>query len=144
MHNSSSNRTAKYAGALILAATLAAGTTSVAMAQPADPNYQQQVQDYQQKQQQYQQQQQEYDAKQIAHAQAQDAYADKRTVYQAQKGDYEAQKRDYERARADYDARYGDGAFDTYARTYTTTKTYVPAGGQDGTVTVVHKEVVEH
>jgi hypothetical protein len=141
MQTSSSIRAAKYAGALIIAATLAAGAVTSAMAQPADPNYQAQAQDYQQKQQQYQAQQQEYNAKQAAHADASAAYADKRAVYHEQRADYAAQKRDYERARADYDARYGPGAFDTYTKTVTT-KTYIPAG--DGAVTTVRKEVIEH
>jgi hypothetical protein len=141
MNASSSIRTAKYAGAMILAVTLAGGAASGAMAQPADPNYQAQAQDYQQKQQQYQAQQQEYDAKQAAHADASAAYADKRAVYHDQRADYAAQKRDYERARADYDARYGPGAFDTYTKTITT-KTYVPANGD--AVTTVRKEVIEH
>jgi hypothetical protein len=147
MQTSSSIRTAKYAGALILAVTLA-GAATIAVAQPADPNYQAQAQDYQQKQQQYQAQQQEYsakqqeyDAKQAAHADASAAYSDKRAVYHEQRADYAAQKRDYERARADYDARYGPGAFDTYTKTITT-KTYVPASG--GPVTTVRKEVIEH
>ena len=148
MQTSSSIRAAKYAGAMLLAVTLAAGAATSAMAQPADPNYQAQAQDYQQKQQQYQAQtqeynakQQEFDAKQAAHADATAAYADKRAVYHEQRADYAAQKRDYERARADYDARYGPGAFDTYTRTVTT-KTYVPASG--GEVTTVRKEVIEH
>jgi hypothetical protein len=141
MQTSSSIRAVKYAGAVILAVTLAAGAAASAMAQPTDPNYQAQAQDYQQKQQQYQAAQQEYDAKQAAHADATAAYADKRAVYGAQRADYAAQKRDYERARADYDARYGPGAFDTYTRTVTT-KTYVPANGD--AVTTVRKEVIEH
>jgi hypothetical protein len=148
MQASSSIRSVKYAGALILAVTLAAGAASSAMAQPADPNYQSQAQDYQQKQEQYQAQQQEYnakqqeyDAKQSAHADASAAYAEKRADYRAQRSDYAAQKRDYERARADYDARYGPGAFDTYTRTVTT-RTYVPADG--GPATTVRREVIEH
>ncbi len=140
MRHSSSSRTAKYAGAMILAATLCAGAGSAAMAQPADATYQAQVQDYQQKQQEYQAKQQDYDAKQIAHADASAAYAEKRAIYRDQRADYAAQKRDYERARADYDARYGPGAFDTYTRTVTTT--YIPANG--GEVTTVRKEVIEH
>jgi hypothetical protein len=148
MQSSSSIRAAKYAGAMVLAVTLAACAATSAMAQPADPNYQAQVQDYQLKQEQYQAQQQEYnaklqeyDAKQDEHADAQAAYADKRAVYHEQRADYAAQRRDYERARADYDARYGPGAFDTYTRTVTT-RSYGPAG--DGTVTTVRKEVIEH
>ena len=144
MRNSSSSRAAKYAATLVLAATLTVGAGSMVSAQPADPNYQSQAQDYQAKQQQYEAAKQDYQAKQAAHEAATDAYRDKRAVYSAQRADYAAQKRDYERARADYDARYGPGAFDTYTRTVTTTRTYTPAGDPDGSVTTVRKEVIEH
>lgn len=144
VRNSSSSRSAKYAATLVLVATLAVGVSAIAWAQPADPNYQAQAQDYQQKQQQYEAARQEYEAKQAAHDNATDAYRDKRAVYGAQRADYAAQKRDYERARADYDARYGPGAFDTYTRTVTTTRTYSPAGAPDTSVTTVRKEVIEH
>jgi hypothetical protein len=135
--NSSSSRAAKYAATLVLAATLTVGAGAIACAQPADPNYQAQEQDYQKKQQKYEAAKQDYQAKQAAHEDATAAYRDRRA-------DYAAQKRDYERARADYDARYGPGAFDTYTRTVTTTRTYTPAGAPDASVTTVRKEVIEH
>jgi hypothetical protein len=144
VRSSSSSRAAKYAATLVLATTLAASVWSGAYSQPADPNYQAQAQDYQAKQQQYEAAKQDYQAKQAAHEDATDAYRDRRAIYSAQRADYAAQKRDYERARADYDARYGPGAFDTYTRTVTTTRTYTPAGAPDASVTTVRKEVIEH
>jgi hypothetical protein len=72
----------------------------LAMAQPADPNYQAQQQQYQDQQQQYQNAQQDY----------QNRTAD----YQAQRDAYRRAHEHFEHERAAYDARYGEGAFVRY------------------------------
>ena len=88
---------------LSFAALLAFG--AAALAQPANPGYDQQQRDYQDQQQQYK---------------------DAQGQYQHQLGVYEQRRANYEAARAKYDADHGQGAFvryysdrpDEYDRTY--------------------------
>jgi hypothetical protein len=125
-----SMRPGKAVAALGLAAALAGGSSLAALAQPADPNYQNQAQDYQDKTQDYQNKVQDYQAKKDAYDAQKQSYQDQRARYRAQQDNYDQQRQDYERDRADYDARYGAGAFDTYVHS----RVYLPAGEREGYV----------
>jgi len=132
------------AGAAAFAGLLA-GT---AAAQPADPNYQAQVQDYQARQQQYQGQVQAYDQKKQAYDQKKQAYDAQRDAYARQRAGYRAQKDAADEQRqlwleglAAYEARYGRGSYDEYARAHPdVTVVVTPAGkaeGRRGSTTVI-------
>lgn len=118
-------RTSILAAAAALAGLMATG----ASAQPADPNYQAQVQDYQARQRQYQQQLQAHDHQQEAYDAQRDAYATQRAGYAARQVIYDDQRRLYLLGRAQYEAKYGPGSYDEYTRTHTTTTTVVSPVG---------------
>lgn len=123
------------------AAALAGLTAQPAAAQPADPNYQAQVQDYQARQQQYQGQVQVYDRKQQAYDAQRDAYARQRAGYREQKDAADEQRRLWFQGLAAYEARYGRGSYDEYAHAHpdVTTTVVTPAGKveQRGSTTVI-------
>ena len=123
------------AGAAALASLLA----SPAAAQPADPNYQAQVQDNQARQQQYQEQRQAYEQKQQAYDAQRDAYARQRAGYREQKDEADAQRQLWREGLAVYEARYGRGSYDEYARAHPDVTVVTPAGKveQRGATTVI-------
>jgi hypothetical protein len=123
------------------AAALAGLMALPAAAQPADPNYQAQVQDYQARQQQYQGQvqayerkQQTYEKKQDAYSAQRDAYARQRAGYRDQKDEADAQRQLWLQGLAAYEAKYGRGSYDEYAHAHpdVTTVVVTPAGKAEG------------
>jgi hypothetical protein len=126
---------------LASAAALAALMALPAAAQPADPNYQAQVQDNQARQQQYQQQVQTYDQKKQAYDAQRDAYARQRARYRDQKDVADAQRQLWLQGLAAYEARYGRGSYDEYVRVHPDVRTTVvtPAGKVEerGSTTVI-------
>lgn len=125
----------------ILAGAAALAVAGAAAAQPADPNYQAQVQDNQARQQQYQDQLQAYRQKQEAYEAQRDAYARQRAGYRAQKDAADEQRRLWLQGMAAYEARYGRGSYEVYARAHpdVTTTVITPAGKveQRGSTTVI-------
>ena len=84
-----------------LAALMAAGLGSAALAQSySDPDYQRSYQNYQDQQNVYENQR--------------DAYAQSSDQYTAKRAAYERQRRAYMRARDLYDSQYGAGAYERY------------------------------
>jgi hypothetical protein len=123
------------------AAALAGLTALSAAAQPADPNYQAQVQDNQARQQQYQQQLRSYDQKKDAYDAQRDAYAQQRSRYRSEKDQADEQRSLWLQGLAVYEARYGRGSYDEYAHAHPDVTTVVvkPAGKaeQRGSTTVI-------
>jgi hypothetical protein len=121
------------AAALALAGAVAA--------QPADPNYQAQVQDNQARQQQYQDQLQTYQQKQGAYDAQRDAYARQRAGYRLQKDAADEQRRLWLQGMAVYEAKYGHGSYEDYRRAHpdVTTTVITPAGKVEerGSTTVI-------
>jgi hypothetical protein len=102
---------------LSLAAGLAlgAGTTALAQGQvdPADQaRYNQQLQDYQNQQSQYQAQQQSYQDQQQRYRDSRNAYAARREAWQDQRERWAANRDEYLRQRDLYDYHHGPGAWD--------------------------------
>ena len=126
---------------LASAAALAGVMALPAAAQPADPNYQAQVQDNQARQQQYQQQVQAYDQKKQAYDAQRDAYARQRAGYRDQKDEADAQRDLWLQGLAAYEAKYGRGSYDEYAHAHPDVTTVVvkPAGQAEkrGSTTVI-------
>jgi hypothetical protein len=123
------------------AAALAGLTALPVAAQPADPNYQAQVQDNQARQQQYQQQLQAYGQKKDAYDAQRDAYAQQRSRYRSEKDQADEQRRLWFEGLAAYEARYGRGSYDEYAHAHpdVTVTVVKPAGKaeQRGSTTVI-------
>jgi hypothetical protein len=120
-------RTSMFAGA----AGAFAGLVAVsAAAQPADPNYQAQVQDNQARQQQYQQELDAYHQKQDAYEAQREAYARQRAGYRSEKDQAAEQRRLWLQGLDAYEARYGRGSYDEYAHAHpdVTTTVITPAG----------------
>ncbi len=131
-------RLSVLAGGAALAGLLALS----AAAQPADPNYQAQVQDNQARQQQYQEQLRAYDQKAQAYDAQRDAYAQQRSRYRSEKDQADEQRSLWLQGLAAYEARYGRGSYDEYARAHPDVTTVVvkPAGKAEergGTTTVI-------
>jgi hypothetical protein len=133
-------RTSMFVGAAALAsvATLSLGALPVA-AQPADPDYQAQVQDHAAREQQYQQQVQTYEQKKQAYDAQRDAYARQRAGYRAQKDEADAQRQLWLDGLEVYEARYGRGSYDEYAHAHPDVTVVTPAGKveQRGRTTVI-------
>lgn len=131
-------RTSMFAGAAALASLVAASAPPAA-AQPADPNYQAQVQDNQARQQQYQQQLQTYDQKKQAYEAQRDAYARQRAGYRSEKDAADEQRQLWLQGLAAYEARYGRGSYDEYAHAHPDVTVITPAGKveQRGRTTVI-------
>ena len=85
-----------------LAASLALGVATPALAQYVDPQvdreYRERVEDYEERRQDYNE--------------AAERYNERREDYVENRADYERQRADWERQRADYDRRYGYGAYE--------------------------------
>jgi opacity protein-like surface antigen len=114
----------------ILAGAAVLAMAAAAAAQPADPNYQAQVQDNQARQQQYQDQLQSYQQKQQAYDAQRDAYARQRAGYRSEKDAADEQRRLWLQGLDAYEARYGRGSYEVYARAHpdVTTTVITPAG----------------
>ena len=128
------------------AAALASLTALPAAAQPADPNYQAQVQDHQAREQQYQEQKQAYDAKKEAYEAQKDAYAAQKDAYARQRAGYRERKDEADAQRelwlqglAVYEARYGRGSYEEYRHAHPDITVVTPAGKaeQHGRTTVI-------
>jgi hypothetical protein len=125
----------------ILAGAAALAIAGAAAAQPADPNYQAQVQDNQARQQQYQDQLQSYQQKQQAYDAQRDAYARQKAGYRDAKDTADAQRALWLQGMAVYEAKYGRGAYEEYRRAHpdVTTTVVTPAGRAEsrGDTTVI-------
>jgi len=120
-------RTSIFVGAAGAFASLVAAS---AAAQPADPNYQAQVQDNRARQQQYQQQLDAYHQKQDAYEAQREAYARQRAGYRSEQDQAAEQRRLWLQGLDAYEARYGRGSYDEYAHAHpdVTTTVITPAG----------------
>jgi hypothetical protein len=124
------NRSTAMIRLSILAGAAGLALAGAAAAQPADPNYQAQLQDNQARQQQYQDQLKAYRQKQEAYDAQREAYARQRAGYRSDKDAADAQRRLWLQGLAAYEARYGVGSYDEYARAHpdVTTTVITPAG----------------